>query len=387
MIKHILTLIWNKKGSNALMILEIFLSFLVLFFALTYLFFNLEKINEPMGFETQDRWMISLDNVYKLDSIDAVNVMKNLKRNLLAQEEIEAVTFTTTAAPFIHSQNHNGSSLNGFRIVALMIDTDLDFEKTVNSNIIDGRWFNEDDLNASVPPVLVNKYFMDKYYNGKSMIDSTILFDDPHKIIGVIEEYRYLGEFHEPETSMFFLKDYIHNQGHVILKMQPNTPASFEEKLARIVRESTGTNGSIIQHLEKMKIEDSRKSWLMLYALMFICIFLCLNVAFGLFGVLSYNINKRKAEIGLRQALGAHSFDITKQFILEIIILTGIALIIGIFFAIQIPVFNVTEYKDELFFRAIFFASIIILTLVFACALLPSLQAAKITPANSLHED
>ncbi len=387
MIKHILTLIWNKKGSNALMVLEIFLSFIVLFFALTYFFFNLEKINKPLGFETQNRWMISLDNVYKLDSIDAVNVIKNLKSNLLAQEEIESVSFASTAAPFIKSQSNNGTDLNGFNMMALIIETDLDFKNTLGSKIIEGRWFNEDDLNASIPPVLVNKYFMDKYYSDKSMIDSTILFDDPHRIIGVIDGYRYLGEFSETKTSMFFLNQYIHNQDHAILKMQANTPASFEERLAQIIRESTGTSGSIVQNLDKMKIEDSRKSWLMLYALLFICIFLCLNVAFGLFGVLSYSINKRKAEIGLRQALGAHSLDISKQFILEILFLTGLALVIGIFFAIQIPILNVTEYKDALFFKSIIFSSIIILMLVFTCALFPSLQAAKITPANSLHED
>jgi len=387
MIKHILILIWNKKSSNALMILEIFLSFSVLFFALTYLFFNFEKINRPMGFETEDRWMVSVDGVYKMDSIDAVDAIKNLKSNLLAQEEIEMVSFAPHVAPFIKSQTNNGTDKNGFNMTSLMVDVDLDFKDVLGQKIIDGRWFNEDDLNATIPPVLVNKFFMDEYYSDKSMIDSVFLFDDPYRIIGVVEDYRYLGEFTEPKSVMLFLNDYIHNQDHVLLKMRPNTPASLEEKLAEVIKGSTGSSGSVIQHLEKMKTEDSRKSWLMLYALMFICAFLCLNVAFGLFGVLSYNINKRKSEIGLRQALGAHSFNITKQFIMEIIILTGVALVLGIFFAIQIPIFNVTEYEDALFFKAIVFASLIILTLVFTCALLPSLQAAKITPANSLHED
>ena len=107
----------------------------------------------------------------------------------------------------------------------------------------------------------------------------------------------------------------------------------------------------------------------------------------GLFGVLLYNINKRKSEIGLRQALGAHSFDISKQFITEILVLTSIALIVGIFFAIQVPLLKITEYPNALFYKAIVYAFLIIMALVFLCALFPSIQAAKITPAESLHDD
>ena len=169
--------------------------------------------------------------------------------------------------------------------------------------------------------------------------------------------------------------------------MKKGISAAYEEKLASVVKNSIKSNGSVIENLEKRRIENGRESWLMLGALMFVSIFLCLNVALGLFGVLWYNINKRKPEIGLRQALGANGFDITKQFVLEILILTGVALFIGIFFAIQIPLLDVTEYPDQLFYRSIIYSSLIILTLVFVCALFPSIQAAKITPANSLHED
>jgi len=55
MIKHIFKLIWNKKGSNALMLLEIFLSFLVLFAVVGYVLYNVTNIKTPIGFETEDR--------------------------------------------------------------------------------------------------------------------------------------------------------------------------------------------------------------------------------------------------------------------------------------------------------------------------------------------
>lgn len=387
MIKHILKLIWNKKGSNALMILEIFLSFIVLFCALSFTLFNTSKFNEPMGLETKDRWMISLDEIWKLDSLEAANILTNLKNNLMDLEEIEEVTFTNFASPFSNSRSSNGTDLNGFHIQSILVSPDLKFKDVMNSNIIEGRWFNEDDFNAAVEPILVNKEFMDQYYPGKSMIDSTILYDDPKKIIGVVEAYRYNGEFSESEPTSFWLTSYTENTEFVVCKMKPGTPTSFEEELAKVVLSSTKKPGSIIENLEKSRKDNSRQSWLLIIAILSVCGFLCLNVAMGLFGVLMYNINKRKSEIGLRQALGANSFEIGKQFITEILILTLVSLIIGIFFAIQIPLLKVTEYPSALFYKAIIYASGIIILLVFICALFPSIQASKFTPADSLHED
>ena len=387
MIKHILKLIWNKKRSNALMIIEILLAFVVLFFVLSYMFFNIDKTSQPLGFDTEDRWMINLDQIDSKDSLDALLTMQNLKSNLLAEEEIIDVTFTESIAPFTNNAWFDGTQDNGFPMNAMVVPADIEFKNLMNLKIIEGRWFEESDLDAVVNPILVNKNFMENFYPGKSMIDSTILFSGERRIIGVVDEYRYIGEFDEKRNVRFDLRPYTELMSRAIIKVKPGTDASYAEDLSQLINSTTKTTGSSIKTLEKSKSESSAYNWMLLYALMSVCIFLCLNVALGLFGVLWYNINKRKAEIGLRQALGAGGFDITKQFITEMLILTGFALVIGIFFVIQIPLLDVTEYEDSLFYRAIGYSTFIMIVLVVLCALFPALQAARITPANSLHED
>lgn len=388
MIKHIIKLIWNKKRSNALMILEIFLSFLVLYFVLAYLFFNLERVNTPLGFEVENKWMIGLDNsIENRDSTEVVETLQALRNILLAQEEIQGASFTSSIRPFTNSRWYDGNDDMGFNIHGSIVPCDIDLKEELGLNIIEGRWFSEEDLAAGFNPLIVNKKFMDDYFPDKSMIDSTIIFGGERKLIGVVDHYRYLGEFEEFMPTTFNLEPFYENQSNVILSMASDTPASFEEKLSNIVNTTTKSTGSTIETLKDRKTENSRESWLMLIALLSICIFLCINVSLGLFGVLWYNINKRKSEIGLRQALGAHSLDIMKQFILEIVVLTVIAIVIGAFFAIQIPILNLTEYADNLFYKSLFYTTIIILSLVTICALIPSFQAAKITPANSLHEN
>lgn len=387
MIGHILKLIWNKKGSNALMILEIFLAFLVLFFVLAYVLFNLEMTSAPLGFATVDRWEVRLENWEITDSLELKTAVENLESNLLALEEVEAVSWANSISPFSGSMWTTGNDENGFQWNAMMVPADYMLEETLDLNMVEGRWFTEDDYNATYKPIVMTKHFMEKYYPGKSMIDSTFNLDGTRKIVGVVEAYKYRGAFEEVYPTILMLEPKEENLGTLLLKMKAGTPTSFEEKLSAVVNTTTKKTGNIIRDLEKQRIAEDRESWMLFIALLSICGFLCINVALGLFGVLWYNINKRKSEIGLRQALGAHGVDISKQFILEIMLLTMVALIIGIFFAVQVPLLNLTEYPNLMFYKAIGYASLIILTLVFLCALFPSFQAAKITPANSLHED
>jgi len=388
MIKHILKLTWNKKGSNSLMILEIFLSFLVLFVVVGYVLFNLNIIKKPLGFATEDRWMISLDRqVDRQDSLERVTTLQNLKAELLAMQEVKDVTFLQSITPFSDNSWRNGFTTGQTTINSCMMPVDFSYASLMDVEISEGRWFTESDLSGTHTPMVVNKLWLDEF-GGESVMDSVFTSDGTsYKVVGMVDHNRYRGQFSEPITTMYFANHFYENADNIILQMQPDTEAAVEEKISKLINAVTKTTGNVISTLDQRKEENSRHNWILMIGLLSICGFLCVNVALGLFGVLWYNINKRRAEIGLRQAIGAHGGDITKQFILEILVLTGLAVGLGIFFAVQIPLLGVTEYPASLFYRAIAWATVIILVLVFICALFPSLQAARISPATALHED
>jgi len=311
MIKHIFKLIWNKKRANSLMMLEIFLSFLVLFFVLAYFFFNIDKVNTPLGFTTEDRWAIYLDNIDQLDSLEGATVIENLKNNLTAMDEVEDVSFTQSMFPFSGSTWNTGNSDNGFSLNSYVINADYRLKDVLDLNMIEGRWYTEEDLHSAAPLLVVNKEFVDRYYPGKSMIDSTIIFEGERRIIGVVEDYRYHGEFSELHPTALLLKRSVDNQAAVLLRMKDGVALTAEEKISELANATTGKSGNTIVDLDKSRISDSRESWIILIALLSICGFLCVNVALGLFGVLWYTINKRRSEIGLRQALGANKGQIS----------------------------------------------------------------------------
>ncbi|MGY0038291.1 ABC transporter permease [Pedobacter sp. NJ-S-72] len=115
--------------------------------------------------------------------------------------------------------------------------------------------------------------------------------------------------------------------------------------------------------------------------------FLIINVALGLFGVLWYNINKRRGEIGLRRAIGASGKSVSYQLVYESLILATMSLTIGFLFAIQFPLLHVFDIPASAYLIAILLAVIFIYLLVFLCSLYPGKQAAAIHPAVALHEE
>jgi len=392
MIKHIIKIIWNKKSSNALLLLEILLAFLVLAAVLSFVFYNTDRLSSPLGFETENRKYITFGELNDLDSTQRVETLALLKRSLEELDLVEQVAYSNPVGPFANSNYCHGNDDNGYDIQACYAVVDHSFVTTSGMKIIEGRDFLEDDYTAAYSPIIFNKHFMDEFYPEQSMIDSVIQFQgNEMKIVGVIEEYKYNGEFEESDNRALLLytpalAGFI-RLTKAYLKMNPAADIAYEEKISKTIESVLKTPSFTIQDAPLLRKRTNLETWIPMYALLGMCIFLCINVALGLFGVLSYSISKRRSEVGLRRALGASGAAIAQQFTLEIIILTAFAILIGIVFAIQIPLLNFFDVDSSIFYRGILYSSLIILIVVTVCALYPSIQAARIHPALALHED
>ena len=59
MTRHLLKLVWNRKRTNGLMILEIFFSFLVVFVVATLGIYFWDNYRQPLGFSWQNVWKVT----------------------------------------------------------------------------------------------------------------------------------------------------------------------------------------------------------------------------------------------------------------------------------------------------------------------------------------
>ena len=115
--------------------------------------------------------------------------------------------------------------------------------------------------------------------------------------------------------------------------------------------------------------------------------FLVINLFVGLFGVLWYNINLRKHEIGVRVSMGAYPAKIHQQFIGEMLVLATLGLLPGLVLAAQFPILNLFGMKTMVYVLAMLGSVLLIYILVVLCAFLPSASAAKTKPATALRDE
>src|SRR4051812_13358043 len=58
MFTHLFKLIWNKKRQNALLIIEMFVSFIVMFAVFTAIVYAYKNYKLPMGFSYENVWSV-----------------------------------------------------------------------------------------------------------------------------------------------------------------------------------------------------------------------------------------------------------------------------------------------------------------------------------------
>ena len=383
---------WNKRRANAMIFLEILLAFVVLFGVYTFASFNWERYRSPLGFDTEDALLVGVNISDDLDSLVAVNLQARLRRELIAIDGVNEAAFIGGVPPFSSNTWQTSTDANGFEIFYKMFFADETLPAVAGLKVTDGRWYDEADRTAKYSPIVVNQAFIDKYYpNAPTMVDSLIITNGTTRIVGVVEDFKYYSNFAEREPIIFFSKLVFDGQIQPFqmlwLRTEPGRKADVQEAVYRTAVDLTKDTDVTIADLAELRTIANRPTLLPLTILSLISSFLLINIALGLFGVLFTQINRRRAEIGLRKAMGATPGEITAQFVGEILIVTVAGLFLGTFFAVQVPLLELLPIPAHFFYLGIGAAIATILLIVILCALIPSRQAAGLHPAHVLHEE
>ena len=384
MITHLLKLIWNKKKSHSLMIVEIWASFMVLFGLTTLLVVNVGNYRKPLGFTYENVWAIGLKN--NQDTTAVGDKMQRILQRLKAYPDVVSASRMSSNSPFSSYQTSNSIEYDKRKISVDMYATDEDFAKTLNMSVTLGKWYKNADSVGKYTPIIINQKAQEGLFENENPLGKVV--DGRYKVVGVVNTFKAKGEFMRDKPAMFELSKANQSWTNTILiNVKPGTDAVFEARLVKeIATMATGWN------VEVDYLTDSRKNQhnLVLVPVIIASIvsgFLLINVALGLFGVLNLSIARRRGEIGLRRALGATGSRITTQFIGEIWVLATFAMLIGLLFAAQFPLLNVFDMPASVYITAICISVVIIYGIVTLCALFPSRQAALIQPATALHEE
>lgn len=393
MLQHLLTLIWNRKRANGLLIIEIFLAFVVLFVVSSLLVYRWQNYRAPLGFTYEPIWHIYLDRGVqpKAESYSAQQQIVQRLKSLLG---VRSITRFSSNAPF--TDNHNSSNVERpeeqiQRPVSNVYHVDDAAADVLALSMEEGRWFDQRDEGGR-PVAVISREVQEELFPHESPLGKLIRATGVDmRVVGVTASFRADGDFADLKEAVFVRNSsqdtslgYI---DRLLVRVQPGAGAELEKQMSTdIMTISKGWTSNITPMAEQREVQ--LKSVLTpLVALVIACVFLIVNVALGLFGVLWQTIQQRRGEIGLRRALGASAGAISAQIVGEILVVSTLGLALGLLVAAQFPLLGVMSVKTDVYLTAMLLATGVLYALAVGCALYPSRLAAGIQPAVALRED
>lgn len=395
MTRHLLKLVWHRKRANALVMAEIFFSFLVVFAVLTAATAVISRWNLPLGFSWQNVWVIQFDTPGhdpdpRDDDGDFRLTMEKLLTEVKSFPEVAHAAAGMTP-PYGNSTSSGTWKIDGRRIDMTRDEVSDDYAATMNMHVIRGRWFSPDDDAATFKPVIIDADLAKDMYGDKDPIGQKFDSDGDTvwRVVGVVPPYRKDGELSSPGVNMTFQRVSFHTKGRVprniLVQVRPGTPAQIEEEMTKRLHAVDPTASFRIRRMDAMRTHGLRARLAPVVILAIVALFLISMVALGLTGVLWQNVTRRTRELGLRRALGATSTGVRRQVLAEVALLSTLAVFIGVVIVLQLPILGVFSLvTPPVFTFGVVAALVLIYGITLLCAAYPSWLASAIEPAEAL---
>jgi predicted permease len=271
-----------------------------------------------------------------------------------------------------------------------------DYFKTMGFSLLDGRFLNSTDSQQMRRVCIVDEDFARYYWPGVSAIGRQLFQGssqgkdaDAFTVVGVVGSVKQAGLTDEVAQGAIYYPYAFNTEDFFVVARTSLPPEALGQTLQSAVRQIDPELPVNDVRTMEMRISDSlvtRRAPAFLAAL-FSAIALLLT-AIGSYGVLSYAVDQRRREIGVRMALGAQPGQIRNQFLSVALQLLAYGVVLGLIGswlagqAMQTMLFHVPAFDLKVLAAA---AGVMGLVSVVAC-LLPSHRAARISPMEALRE-
>ncbi len=266
--------------------------------------------------------------------------------------------------------------------------------------VIKGRGLSEHDVKGSPPATVINDALAKKYFPGEDPIGKRLMVEEigygksalgpdvPWEIVGVIANERVDSlDATNPSSGMYVTISQSPQLGQSLIVRGAMAPGALERAITKAVlavnKDQALPNMKTIDELKTESLGDNRLRSMLLG--IFAVVALSLS-AIGIYGVVSYGVEQRTREIGIRAALGATSGEILKMILRAGLTNVMLGLVIGI-----AGVFALTGLMSSLLYgvgdrdpATIGGVAAILAAVALAACYLPARRATKVDPLVAL---
>ena len=269
--------------------------------------------------------------------------------------------------------------------------------ETVGTPMLAGRDFNSRDTLASTNVAVVNEALAAKYFGRANPLGRRFRtqeggdFGPPIEIVGVVKDAKYNSLRDGPTPTAYFAASQS-KRPSVFMNFELLTASSPTDVIPGVKKTVEQVNRGITLEFIPLAVQVSesltRERLLATLSSFFGALALLLAMI-GLYGVMSYNVARRRNEIGIRMALGAERSSVLRMVFGEVGLLAGVGLGVGIIVAlsaarlVSVFLYGLTPTDPLTLLLA---AAVLAVVAAFA-GYLPARRASRLDPLSALREE
>ena len=270
--------------------------------------------------------------------------------------------------------------------------------RTVSTPLIAGRDFGDHDTPTSPAVAIVNQEFSKKFFAGANPIGSRFRVlvgpgepEQLYEIVGMVKNSKYqsLRRDFQPIAYLAWTQDKEPGLGTNLIVRSTLPVGPLETVVKRAVVEQNPDTSLEFRVYRKVIWESLLRERLMATLSGFFGFLAVVLATVGLYGVISYMVERRRSEIGIRMALGANRANVLNLILREAGVLVAVGLIIGTGLAIAVG-----RTAGSLLFGlkptdpfTLSMSVLLLAAVALVASYLPAFRASRLEPMLALREE
>jgi predicted permease len=269
-----------------------------------------------------------------------------------------------------------------------------DFFRTLGVPILAGRDFVDSDTATSPHVGIINEQFAKRFLPNQNPLGHSIGTDNGKyqmTVVGVVKDHKYRSIDEEPIPMAWYMYAQIPITGpmHVELRVH-GEPLAILPAARKVLQQMDPTLPLIQPMTQRAQFETTISQQLMFARLAeFFGVLAVVLVATGLYGTLSYRVNMRTAEIGVRMAVGARREQVVWMILKDSLLLTSVGVVLGVPLAMLVghaltsSLYGVKPFDVVSYLLAVIGVAVVAL----AASAIPAGRAASVDPLTALRTE
>src|SRR5579864_1548501 len=197
--------------------------------------------------------------------------------------------------------------------------------------LIAGRDITERDTPSTELVIVINQTMARSLFPGQNAIGQIIGADKDRRVVGIVGDVRHLALEQGAGNEMYIPIRQCPDFASVDLVLRTTLPPAELASVVRAALKSIAPNlpSNDFRPLQQLVDKAVSPRRFVVTLLGGFALFAVVLAALGIYGVISYSVNQRTQEIGIRMALGASAGDLQTRIIMQTLGLAMIGMLVG----------------------------------------------------------